>query len=160
DWILGFLKDPTSPHYFGRTKLKDGEMAGWVKGARKRVKAANQEKEFDADLDEVAEWLASHPRGAPPPKKTDEAKLPPGYRVFANRCAECHSYHGKGFLGKGPDFTGYGDAEWLRLMIMAPDSDLRYGYVENNAMPAFRNLDGPLAEITRLEFSQRGTKTA
>ena len=44
------------------------------------------------------------------------------------------------------DLTGYGDAPWLRLMIMAPNHPKRYG--TTNTMPLFRDLEGPAAAVT------------
>jgi hypothetical protein len=53
---------------------------------------------------------------------------------------------------QGPDLTGYGDAEWVRLMLMAPANPKRYG--STNTMPAFRDLEGPTGAIVREEMSQ------
>ena len=61
-------------------------------------------------------------------------------------CTECHTYEGEGG-GTAPDMTDYGSADWIRGMIMAPQHKSRYG--KDNAMPLFRNLDGPAASITR-----------
>jgi hypothetical protein len=41
-------------------------------------------------------------------------------------------------------------------MLMAPDNPLRYG--DKNAMPAFRGLDGPAGEVTKIEWGDRGSK--
>jgi hypothetical protein len=45
----------------------------------------------------------------------------------------------------GPDFTGYGDAEWLRQMVMAPYHPTRYG--GRNTMPVFLDREGPTAGV-------------
>src|SRR5262249_45169377 len=134
---------PRSDHYFGRTKLK--EMAGWVERTRKKAQKDPKElAKLDADFEAVADWLGRHPR-------PEQDKTPPP-KAFENRCAECHSYNPK--VGeepsKGPDFTGYGDTGWLRLMIWAPDHPRRYG--EKNQMPAFRELEAPGGEIARADF--------
>jgi len=141
-WIAGLLVDPSSPHYYGRTRFKDGRMTGFVAKAR-----SGSDAKVSEEFDVVAEWLASHPRG----KAFDDAKEPAvakGYKVFEERCTRCHSYEGEGGGDEGsdPDLTGYGDAEWLRLMLVSPDHPLRYG--TRNRMPGFRDLEGPSAAAT------------
>jgi hypothetical protein len=46
--------------------------------------------------------------------------------------------------------TGYGSAEWLRLMLLSPAHPRRHA--ANNEMPAFRPDDGPGAEVHLQEF--------
>jgi ubiquinol-cytochrome c reductase cytochrome b subunit len=135
-WIRGLLKEPDSPDYFGRTKLHT--MSNWVKRTRAGAAKKNEEPALDAEFAQIADWLGTHPRG-------------PILPAFENRCNECHSYAGSGGAteSKGPDFTGYGDAEWLRTMIMAPSSPLRYGL--RNTMPAFRDLEGSAGPVTALD---------
>ncbi|HXG12939.1 MAG TPA: cytochrome b N-terminal domain-containing protein [Gemmataceae bacterium] len=156
EWILGLLRYADSPAYFGRTKLK--EMGNWVRRTRSQAQKAGKEAELEQDLDAVATWLASHPRPTNPPPDDPElaGKLARGFKVFQQRCLECHTYNGEG-TPQGPDLTGYGDADWLRLMIMAPDNALRYP--DRNAMPAFRNLMGPGSEVTRMEFTEKSPNT-
>src|SRR5262249_18804814 len=86
------------------------------------------------------------------PKERGEPVFEKGLATFRERdCMQCHSYEGKG--GKrGPDLTGYGDDEWLRMMIMSPMHPKRYG--TRNRMPAFRDLEGPTAEITREDLAR------
>jgi hypothetical protein len=48
--------------------------------------------------------------------------------------------------------TGYGDAAWLREMIMAPGSPKRYG--ETNTMPEFRDLEGAASATTKADNAQ------
>ena len=43
-------------------------------------------------------------------------------------------------------------------MIMSPGSELRHG--AKNEMPAFRNLDGPGAEVYKQEFLESSGKEA
>jgi ubiquinol-cytochrome c reductase cytochrome b subunit len=135
EWIEGLLKDPSSPHYYGRTRFKDGRMNKFIHRTRK-----SNDPQISQDFDDIAAWLASHPRG----KSFEAAKDPVlarGFKAFTNHCSECHSYEGEGGdEGGAPDLTGYGDAEWLRLMIMSPDHPLRYGL--RNRMTGFRDLEG------------------
>ncbi len=146
-WIRDLLRAPDSPRFFGHTKLK--AMSNWVNRTRPKLKP-DELKEWDL----IAAWLARHPR-QPAPKEEDLSAFAVGYRAFESHCAQCHTYNGsEGGLTRGPDFTGYGDADWLRLMIMAPHDPLRYGQRHRNAMPLFRDLEGPAAEVTKQELSR------
>jgi quinol-cytochrome oxidoreductase complex cytochrome b subunit/mono/diheme cytochrome c family protein len=154
-WIRDLLRDPADPKYFGHTKLN--RMAKWVSDTRAKAEGdAEKLAQFEKELDEIARWLAGHPRGLP--EEEDRSEFARGYRAFEKRCSQCHKYEeeGGGDLD-APDFTAYGSIDWLRFMVMAPDHAARYG--ERNEMPAFRNLDGPGSEVTRLEFSERNPKT-
>lgn len=146
DWIKGLLKKPDSLSYFGGTKLRG--MTKFVAEAREKAKDAGTEKELDADFDRIAAWLAGHPT-AEIPKEGDSSDFAKGYFAYKNQCGRCHGYRPAedDKPKKGPDFTGYGDADWLRLMIMYPCHDLRYG--SNNAMPAFRDTEGPGGEVMK-----------
>jgi mono/diheme cytochrome c family protein len=149
EWIRGLLREPSSPHYFGRTKLRT--MSNWVTKLRARAQKEHEEPKLEADFDVVSRWLGSHPR-RDPPEEEDQGPFAEGYRTFADRCTQCHTYKQTGGGdAKGPDFTGYGDADWLRMMIMVPYHSLRYG---RNTMTAFRDLEGPASEITRQEVQQ------
>jgi hypothetical protein len=69
--------------------------------------------------------------------------------LFLDTCASCHSFQGEG--GKtAPDFTDYGSAKWIRGMVMDPAHPSRYG--KNNEMTAFRNGEGPGADVVLREF--------
>jgi ubiquinol-cytochrome c reductase cytochrome b subunit len=144
-WIRGLLDKPDDPHYFGRTKFK--EMVSYVTKERKTAEKDEKDPQtplLKKDWDDIAGWLGTHPRAEP----TGEI-----YDALEARCLSCHTYRDKGTSGRGPDFTGYGDADWVRLMMMAPFDNHRYG--KRNAMPAFRNLEGPAAEVTKLDMQQR-----
>src|SRR5439155_8987272 len=105
-WIAGLLREPDSPHYFGTTKLRT--MSGWVKKTRARATKEMEESKLDAEFDLIARWLSSHPR-KDPPKDEDTSPFAEGYRAFAERCTQCHTYKETGGGdAKGPDFTGYG----------------------------------------------------
>lgn len=153
-WIRDLLRKPSDPRFFGHTKLT--KMTKWVTEEREKF-ADDLDKlaRFDSELDLIAAWLATHPDKIP--NEVDKSEFV-GFRAFQKRCMPCHTFaeEGGGNLD-APDFTGYGSAEWIRLMLMAPDHLMRYG--DNNAMPAFRNLEGPGSEITKLEFIERSPKT-
>src|SRR5206468_4048660 len=104
-WIRELLQEPESERFFGHTKLR--AMSNWVKRTRPKLKPGEL-KEWD----QIAAWLGSHPRH-PVPKDEDHSTSAQGYRAFESHCAECHTYNGSGGGStKGPDFTGYGDADW------------------------------------------------
>jgi ubiquinol-cytochrome c reductase cytochrome b subunit len=151
EWVAGFLKSPEDPHYLSRTKLK--RMINWIKGERSSAKKKGKEKELESEFELIAQWLGGHPRGDIPARDDDQSAFARGYRAFADKCSSCHSYKGTGGgESNAPDFTGYGDADWVRLMIMAPSHADRYG--SHNTMPAFRDLEGPSAAVTRAELNQ------
>ncbi len=148
-WIRDLLRNPGDPRFFGRTKLT--KMAEWAKEAREGL-TPEETKAFEADLDLIAKWLSTHPRAPAPADENDKTEFAKGYRAFENRCLECHRYNGEGGSSyPGPDFTGYGSADWLRLMVMAPDQRSRYG--KRNEMPAFRDLEGPTGELIQQEYA-------
>src|SRR4029077_16651553 len=115
---------------------------------------ANDKKrqEMEADFEEIASWLPVGPRKETPPAHKDENPFAKGYRKFADKCSECHTYRRKegDDFGKGPDFTGYGDTEWIRGMIADPAGRSRYG--KNNRMPTFIDFDKPGGELARQQL--------
>jgi mono/diheme cytochrome c family protein len=128
-------------------------MANWVKRTKANEARKGKDKELAAQFDLIADWLATHP-DKEEPAEHDHSSFAQGYRAFAERCSECHSYKGSLTGGTpGPDLTGYGSADWLRLMIMAPASDRRYGI--NNTMPALRDLEGVAGGLAELDQRQR-----
>jgi ubiquinol-cytochrome c reductase cytochrome b subunit len=161
EWILGLIANPSDPKYFGLTNLKG--MINWRKGVeRDRARAIKKDKtEADkiivaeeSDFDTVAEFLADQ---AQPKEKRNQELGARGLKLFEGYCGSCHRC---GELGEelAPDLTGYGSAEWLRLMIMSPGHKLRHG--EKNEMPACRNLDGPGAEVYKMEFLESSGQKA
>ena len=149
EWIMGLLTDPVDPKYFGHTELT--RMGSW---AEKNL--VDLEPEEQADLQRIAGWLARHPRASSPDADSEafQAGLEAFEEAFGRRgCIDCHGYEGKGGRQRGPDFTGYGGANWIRAMIVSPDHKLRYG--KDNAMPVFLDLEGPDAEIIQQENAER-----
>jgi mono/diheme cytochrome c family protein len=146
-WIRDLLRDPNSPRFFGHTKLKT--MSNWVERTRKKAVNTNKVDALDSDFDVIAYFLATHPRRVP--AAGEDPRALEGYKAFEKHCMECHTFAGNGGGSTpAPDFTGYGDADWLRLMLMAPYHPLRYG--GRNLMPSFRDLEGPTARVTRQEL--------
>src|SRR5262249_11100542 len=155
-WLTDFLADPAVPRFFGHTQFKEGTMVGWVDEQKAPAKKA---------FPLIAAWLGTHPRQ--PPKKTDPKPIQDGFAAYQLRCLRCHTFAGMGGTTEsslGPDFTGYGDADWLRLMITDPHDMLRYGRkpkagaVVHNVMPLFRDKESvawPGVE-EQLERTRRG----
>jgi mono/diheme cytochrome c family protein len=120
-----------------REKSQKNDGAG---DAKKKI--AEQEAEWDT----IARWLADQAQ----PKRDRDAKLESkGRELFMDTCATCHSFQGEG-AKNAPDLTDYGSDKWLRGMIMDPAHASRYG--KNNEMTAFRNREGPGAELLLREF--------
>jgi quinol-cytochrome oxidoreductase complex cytochrome b subunit/mono/diheme cytochrome c family protein len=172
EWIRALLENAGDDRFFGHTGLTG--MRGWSTKHRQyrdglqeeiagrpgkdgKLSTRSQDElkkelsDYDAWVDGVADWLASHPVGDPKavPKTAEEKKFAAGYALFDNqkikrRCSDCHSMGGKE-PAEAPDLTGYGSADWIRLMIEAPGHPLRHG--TRNVMPAFRNEEGPGSEI-------------
>ena len=160
EWVYRFLSNPGHPDFFGRTKLTT--MSEWIESHFPHTELNDEQsatlnaeekstlEQDRADLRSLAKWLAMHPRKESPDANSDAFRE--GVRLFKERgCTECHVYEGKG--GKrGPDLTGYGDQDWVRLMVMTPHHASRYGI--RNQMPAFRDLEGPTAAVTLAEIAQ------
>ncbi len=150
EWVAGLLKDPENPHYLARTKLKT--MTNWARREHDKAKEKGKDNELNAEFDLIAAWLGGHPRDAIPVEE-DKAAFAKGYSAFNAKCSSCHQYKGQGGGESGaPDLTGYGNADWIRLMIMAPSHPERYG--NRNTMPAFRDLEGADAAVRRAELDQ------
>lgn len=145
-WMRDMLREPDSPRFFGNTKLK--AMPNYVKREMEKAKRQMKVAELDADWDAIADWLGGHPTKVPVESEPGFK----GWQAFENRCNDCHSFAGKGGESgaKGPDFTGYGSEDWVRQMLMLPAHASRYG--AKNTMPAFRDLEGPTAGITKIEM--------
>jgi ubiquinol-cytochrome c reductase cytochrome b subunit len=154
EWIKGLLDNPSDPKYLGLTKLEG--MKKWRKGVEKDRKKMTKEAiaEEDNTFGKIAEWLAAQ---ALPREKRDRELEAKGLEMFKENCSTCHRVGNDG-EEQAPDLTGYGSQEWLRLMIMSPGSKQRHG--EKNEMPAFRNLDGPGAEVYKQEFLESSGKDA
>ncbi|HEV3204451.1 MAG TPA: c-type cytochrome, partial [Gemmataceae bacterium] len=152
EWIWGLLKNPDDTQYFRRTHLKT--MSNWVKNRWESSRKKGEEKKLEGDFEKIADWLGEHPRDDTPPNNDKKTDWEAGRQLFDNRCNECHSYKGNGgtSTSKGPDFTGYGDADWIRIMVMSPACNLRYA--AKNKMPAFRDLEGITGPLAREELNQ------
>lgn len=141
EWILGML-DPeriVSPHYFGNTKFKKGEMAGKVRSMFKHAGAEGTE-ELKAQLKLVARALSAEAQH--PDRITqdghDQADIEQGKSLIVElSCIDCHKFHDEGELGMAPDLTGYASQEWLTAMISNPSQERFYLDEQNDRMQQF-----------------------
>jgi quinol-cytochrome oxidoreductase complex cytochrome b subunit/mono/diheme cytochrome c family protein len=157
EWIFRLVTNPGGPDNFGHTPLTgmkdfiETTYPNLLKTPEEQARLPKEDRDLlegdKKNLRAIARWLASHPRNSSPDKNQDWFKK--GKALFLENCKECHRYESEG-ARRGPEMTGYGDADWLRLMIMAPYDRSRYG--KNNTMPAFRDLQGPTGELTRIEI--------
>lgn len=129
-WLTEFLKDPDSPRFYGRTKLK-GSM-----------KAVQLQPEPLADLVEYLISLGGPAAGA----GLDAARVQRGAALFeAENCDLCHERSGK--EGQGPGLKDYASLAFARAILHDPGAPELYG--SKNDMPAFgKKLSA--AEIDRL----------
>lgn len=127
EWIWGLVQKPDDPRFLGHTKHR--EMAEWSQETL--AEATEDERE---EIRQAVRWLAGHPTGVP--EEEDESPFALGYEAFDAWCIECHTYEGEGgFNVKGPDFTGYGSAQWIEEFIRNPAAEKFYG--DEAEMPAF-----------------------
>jgi quinol-cytochrome oxidoreductase complex cytochrome b subunit/mono/diheme cytochrome c family protein len=152
DWIFHFLQEPGAKRFLGRS-LKGGQprfsrMADWVESKQEEYKG--KEAELKEGFRQVAAWLATHPTR--PPDKGDEHAA--GYQLFTQKfkCINCHRFGDQEGKANVPVLTGYGAPEWLRMMIRSPGHPRLYG--KNNAMPAFRDLESPTAELQKQDYAE------
>ena len=141
-WITGLLdKDKiVSPHYFGNTELKEGDMVTFVQDSMADLGEGAAEK--------IAAALAAE-AGYPVSEK-EQPLIEEGRALLQDEsigCAMCHKFHDVGSLGTAPDLTGYGSREWIMGMIRDPGHEAFYGHLdaERQKMPAF---EGRLSEET------------
>lgn len=144
EWNRGVLdyEKIRSPHYFGNTKFKDGEMANtFLKetvGEQLQELKGDELAKYKQAMDDVALALAveggNQTGMVPDLEKRVEAGRKAIVEVFS--CIDCHKFHDNEGGGNAPDLTGYGGAEWLKAFISNP-ADARFYGENNDRMPAF-----------------------
>ncbi len=134
-WIDGLL-DPekfATAHYFGNTKHKAGDMAGFV------------ESELDrSDENFMAAVAALSAEAHLPAQKEADAKAETDGEIEKGRtaivetfaCTNCHEFGDEGSGNAAPLLTGYGSREWVAKMIANPQGEGFYPD-SNDRMPAF-----------------------
>lgn len=136
-WIAGLL-DPQQirgPQYFGNTKLKNGEMPGFVKETLSGLDAKEKQ-----ELQKVAMAISAEAKlTAQQQQDADDAKdIEQGKKLVIDdfNCVNCHRFQKKGQLGDAPDLTGYGSRPWIVGIISSP-ADKRFYGKRNDRMPAY-----------------------
>ena len=132
-WLTRLL-DPkhfAGPDFFGNTKHKAGDMAGFVKDDLPGLDAAEVKK---AVLALSAEAALRRQADA---DKADAAAIAEGRKLIESlTCTDCHKFRDVGDLGSAPDLTGYGSREWLAAFLADPAHE-RFYADRNDGMPAF-----------------------
>jgi ubiquinol-cytochrome c reductase cytochrome b subunit len=119
-WLQGFLKAPSDPAYWGKTKLAKTE------DAMKPVDITG------AELDDLVEALYAE-SGAP---DVDVAKRDRGRTIFGNACTDCHSLEEGVAGGSGPGLARLGSRDWYTSFIGNPKSPVHMGE-DKSEMPRF-----------------------
>ncbi len=142
EWVLGML-DPErikGPEYFGNTRHKGGDMAGFVesdltdpddeKKARLAAIAAALAVEAGLPADEEAN------RKAEEDKTLEKGRAAMAEAFDSSSCTDCHKFRDTGDLGSAPDLTGWGSKDWLVRFMTDPTHEAFYRD-SNDRMPSF-----------------------
>ncbi len=142
-WIAGLLdpKRVSGPDYFGGTKLRGGEMPGFVKET-----FADADAEQKKNIAKVVAALSAEAH-LPSQKTLDvqDAKIiAEGRKLMVDDfgCTNCHKFHKNGSSGSAPELTGYGSPDWIAGILHNPASRRFYGKL-NDRMPAYAASDDP-----------------
>jgi mono/diheme cytochrome c family protein len=119
-WLLGFLKDPSGPAYWGKTKLAQTDDA------------MNPVELPESDLVDVVELLYAQ-TGA---TDIDIAKHDRGKALFDKVCNDCHSLEEGVAGGAGPGLAGVGSRDWFTSFISNPKAAVHMG-PDKSEMPRF-----------------------
>jgi len=120
EWLRGFLKAPSGPEYWGKSKL------GKSDDAMKAVDLPAQE------LDDLVELLYAQ-SGAP---DADTAKRDRGKAIFSQACTDCHSAD-EGVAGaSAPGLGDLDSRDYYTSFIGNPKSVVHMG-LERSEMPRF-----------------------
>jgi ubiquinol-cytochrome c reductase cytochrome b subunit len=137
EWLAGLLdpKKINGSQYFGKTKLRGGKMAGFVKdnlteldaGEKKNLKKVIMAVSAEAKLPFQQQLDAK-----------DAEAIGQGRKLMVEDfgCTDCHKFHDKGKLGDAPELTGYGSPAWIAGIIHNPAAAGYYGKL-NDRMPAY-----------------------
>jgi ubiquinol-cytochrome c reductase cytochrome b subunit len=131
-------KRPVIADYFGGTKHKAGDMAGFLEGDGKELLTPDTRRQIAAAL-----AYQGQRRLQPGETKPADADIRTGIDLIVSNCTVCHRFGGEGSLGSAPDLTGYGSYEWMLGMVSDPTHD-RFYRDTNDRMPSFaKDLDHP-----------------
>jgi len=148
EWIAGLLdpKSIVSPAYFGNTKLRNGAMANFVKenlGDKLDAEEKEQLRKVVAALSAEAQLPSQQAVDA-----RDAGIIEEGRKLLVDdfSCTNCHKFRDQGKLGRVPDLTGYGSAQWTAAMIADPKSKRFFGG-KNDRMISYAETGDPAKDI-------------
>lgn len=131
-------KRPVIADYFGGTKHKSGDMAGFLEGDGKELLTPEARRQIAAALSYQAQRRLQQGEVAPADKD-----IQTGIDLIVSNCTTCHRFGSEGDLGAAPDLTGYGSYEWMLGMVSDPTHD-RFYRDTNDRMPSFaKDLEHP-----------------
>ncbi|MCS6913253.1 MAG: cytochrome b N-terminal domain-containing protein [Myxococcales bacterium] len=137
-WLEAFLRDPNSPAFFGRTRVK----------GMKPVQATEEE------LRALVEWAYS----LSDPPDVDRSLAARGRQLFEEKdCDLCHELDGQ-TEGEGPMLPGLATRGWLVRLLKEPASPLFFG--DKSEMPSFANklTERELEQVAAFVAAQRDAK--
>jgi ubiquinol-cytochrome c reductase cytochrome b subunit len=157
EWAKGIL-DPQrvgSPHYFGATAFKEGEMVVFVKetiGGKLAELKGEELAAYRRKIEDVALALIAEANQSVGKIADFDKRVAAGRDAVVNEfaCIDCHKFREDGALGTAPDLTGYASREWLTAFIANP-ADERFYRDTNDRMPAFAPHPGDLTNRLRPE---------
>lgn len=136
EWILGLLKNPEDPRYFGKVPQNTG-MKEWKQGSKLNGK----------ELDAVADFVASFakiPADVTPEEWLNQPGVAdhPGIASFQKECGTCHKIDGltddEAPMRDSPKLFAWGSPQWTERMIRKPGAPDRYGFLDaKGQMPGF-----------------------
>ena len=129
-WLRAFIKAPSDPRFWGKTKLAKNEAA---------MKSAAQLELSPETLDELVELLVAQ-AGA---TDVDPQKVARGKEAF-EKCSDCHSLD-EGVSGSGPALFGLHSRAFYLSFISNPKLPVHMG-PDKSEMPRF---DGDLSLADR-----------
>jgi ubiquinol-cytochrome c reductase cytochrome b subunit len=137
EWLTGLLNPATvaSVHYFGGTKFKDGDMAGFVKD---HLQDLAPDKKAQLDKIIMAVSAEAHLPAQQAADLADAASIIEGRQLLRTEisCVDCHQFQQPDANAIAPDLTGYGSRDWLVAYLNDPAQARFYG-TSNDRMPAF-----------------------
>ncbi|NQU19799.1 MAG: cytochrome b N-terminal domain-containing protein [Candidatus Nealsonbacteria bacterium] len=140
EWIAGLLHPERikSDKYFGKTKFRKGEMAGFLAEIHADLDAED-EQFLKEDLANVVVALSAEAQFPWQQKQDakDARQIEQGRELISDTlgCTDCHRFRDKKGSGS-PDLTGYGSQQWIAGIIADP-TDKRFYGKNNDRMPAY-----------------------
>lgn len=135
-WIGGLLdaEQIAGPKFFGHTKHRESDMAGFV---RDDLKSWPKEEVESVVMALSAEASLKSQAAA---DQKEQQRIEAGRALIrddSRGCVMCHKFHDAGESESRPDLTNYGSRQWLIDFISNPSHPRFYPGEANDRMPAF-----------------------